>query len=151
MHTQPQQRANWLEYQARFQAQIAKMDADLKEWAEKKGGADTLEGPDKKHYIGRQNGLIALANLDDATTEYITFLEALVVELDTENTRLRSELRNATGEAPRQFISRRDWLHGVVTANPSRSPQPLAVFCNWKSSARNASINYAHQSQPQLF
>lgn len=143
--------ANYIEAQRRYQAQIAWMLAELTEWAEKNGGVENLDGAQKKQYKGRENGLIVLSNFDDAASVCIADFQQLIEELEHENRLLRNQLREATGESPKTHITRRDWVQGIIFANPSRSPQPLAAFCNAKSGVRNASINYAFQSQPNIF
>lgn len=139
------------EHRARYRAQIAYMDADLLEWAEKNGGKESLETGQRKAFAGRELGLIKLANYDDAALEYVSALENALTQTERENAQLRAQLLALKGEKPLEFVSRRDFLAATILGNIARIPMPLPALLVRKAAARQASIQFARNSQPDLF
>ncbi len=140
------EREQFAEFKQRYLRQIAYMSADLAEWAEKNGGIDALTTTQKNQYKGRENGLIVLANYDDAATDFIQYLENRVEALAIEVRHLKDKIGAHESEA---FISKIDWIRSFAGA--TKEPQALYGFFRMKEAKRASIINFSKQSQPELY
>lgn len=74
---------------------LAYMNRQNDEFAEKKGGVETLNDADKRIYEGRQNRIIRLVAFHDRTQEYIESLEEWIADLIQTNRQLAMQRDHA--------------------------------------------------------
>lgn len=86
-----------------FLENVAYMNRTNDEFAEQRGGADSLSDSDRRIYEGRRNRIIRLVGYHDQAQAFIEGLQEWIGELITENRRLSYQVKNPDNSWKRFF------------------------------------------------
>lgn len=139
----------------KFEQAFEYMRQSVEEYKSRQGGAD-MPANAKNIYESRRRQLVTLANFYDAAEERLQEKEQEIQELRNQVRALEKRnylLREQHGQTSTELETRihpRIWLKMMLLVGNS-DPVPLGAIIGPKEGRRQAQIEYAQKSQPNLY